>query len=63
MPWGVNRDRIAPLLRQWSGRVRHVDVVSYGAMRGLPGFMLKVAATVPWVRNFSPCIVYVRTTA
>lgn len=61
MPWGVNRNRMEPLLRKWSRRVREVDVVSYGAMRGLPGLALKVASTIPWVRNLPPCIVHVRT--
>ncbi len=59
MPWGVDRDRIEPLLRKWSGRVRDVEVVPYGAMRGLPGLALKIASAIPWARNFTPCIVNV----
>jgi len=59
--WGIDRDRIEPLLRNWSGRVQDVDVGPYGAMRGLPGLALKIASAIPWVRNFPPCIVHVGT--
>ena len=61
MPWGVDRNRIEPLLRKWSGRVQDVELVSFGAMHGLPGLALKIASAIPWVRNCPPCIVHVRT--
>lgn len=61
MPWGINRDEISSLLKNWSNRVQQVTTVSYGVARGLPGLMLKAFATTPGLRNLPPSITHVRT--
>lgn len=60
MPWGVNRDEVNALLRSWSPRVCEVSVTPYGFARGLPGLMYKLFASVPGLRNLTPCIVHAR---
>lgn len=61
MPWGVNRDEIAPLLRRWSPRIESVTEVPYGTMRGPTGWFLRVFGDAPVLRNMPPTIVRVRT--
>jgi O-methyltransferase involved in polyketide biosynthesis len=61
MPWGIDRDRIEPVLRGWSSRIASVEVVPYGARRGLLGWLLKLLSRAPIFRNVPPTIVRVRT--
>ena len=61
MPWGVNRNEIAPLLRRWSSRVESVEEVPYGVMRGPMGWLLRALGDAPVLRNMAPTIVRVRT--
>jgi O-methyltransferase involved in polyketide biosynthesis len=61
MPWGANRDELAPLLRSWSPRVIDVQLSSYGAARGLAGVAFRAFASLPWLRNVPPSIAHVFT--
>lgn len=63
MPWGVNQDEVAALLRGWSRSVKDVRVVPYGVHRGFGAAMLlfQVARRLPLVRNLIPTIVHVST--
>jgi O-methyltransferase involved in polyketide biosynthesis len=61
MPWGIDRGQIEPTLRSWSSWVREVTIVPYGARRGLLGLLLKICSHLPWLQNFPPSIVHLRT--
>lgn len=60
MPWGIDNSAIAPTLRGWSPRIARVDVMPYGAQRGLLGLTLKYMARLPLLRDIPPSVVHVR---
>jgi O-methyltransferase involved in polyketide biosynthesis len=61
MPWGVDRDELESVLRSWSPAVASVSLTTYGARRGLPGFLLRTVGALPGLRNVPPAIAHVRT--
>lgn len=61
MPWGVRRDHIEPLLRQWCPGIAEVRILTYRRMRGFPAALFPWLVRVPGLRNVAPCIVHART--
>ncbi|RMH94974.1 class I SAM-dependent methyltransferase [Lysobacter pythonis] len=60
MPWGVNRDEIAPLLKSWSKRVVSVAEAPYRRYRGFPEAFVPLIAYVPLLWKYLPNIVHAR---
>jgi O-methyltransferase involved in polyketide biosynthesis len=63
MPWGVNRDRIEPLLERWSPRFTAITAVPYGSSRGSAGVVSRLLARTPGLRNLLPSVVHAETTS
>ncbi len=59
MPWAASQGEIAGLLKSWSGQVKQVQIVSYGALRGGMGLVLRIMSRLPVTRNNLPTIVRV----
>jgi O-methyltransferase involved in polyketide biosynthesis len=62
MPWGINRDELEPLLRQWCPYIASVTFLDYYAPRGLPLLLAQMFQHVPFVRHEVPSLVHVTTT-
>ncbi|MGW6423556.1 class I SAM-dependent methyltransferase [Nocardia sp. NPDC055053] len=61
MPWGVERSKIAALLRSWSPAVEEVTVSSYGPSHGPLATTMPLFAALPILRDIPPAIVRVRS--
>lgn len=61
MPWGVKRSELEPLLRGWSARITSVAQVPFGYLRGPAGLLLPLFVGIPYLRDFIPSVVHVRT--
>jgi hypothetical protein len=62
MPWGINRDELEPVLRQWCPYIAGVTFLDYCAPRGLPLLWTQLFQHVPFVRHEVPSLVHVTTT-
>jgi O-methyltransferase involved in polyketide biosynthesis len=62
MPWGINRDELEPVLRQWCPYIANVTFLDYCAPRGLPLLLARIFQHVPFVRHEVPSLVHVTTT-
>jgi O-methyltransferase involved in polyketide biosynthesis len=62
MPWGINRDELEPVLRQWCPYIASVTFLDYCAPRGLPLLLARLIHHVPFVRHEVPSLVHVTTT-
>ncbi|MEU2034078.1 hypothetical protein [Nocardia amamiensis] len=60
MPWGVERSRVARLLREWSPQVAEVTVSSYGHSRGPVAVSMPLLERLPVLRDIPPAIVHTR---
>ncbi len=61
MPWAVNPNELAPLLRSWNERVTEVTTGGSGYPRTLSGLTLRLFAALPMLRALTPTIAHVRT--
>ncbi|MFE6925107.1 class I SAM-dependent methyltransferase [Nocardia sp. NPDC057663] len=61
MPWGVERSKVAALVRSWSPAVEEVTVSSYGPSHGPLATTLSLFAALPILRDIPPAIVRVRS--
>jgi len=59
MPWGINRDEVAPTLRRWHPRVATVAFLSYRSLQGLPRLFAGMTEQIPVARHGVPSLVYV----
>jgi O-methyltransferase involved in polyketide biosynthesis len=59
MPWGIDRNELAPTLRQWCPRIAHVAFLDYRVPEGLPGLMAQMIGHVPIVRHQVPSLAQV----
>lgn len=59
MPWGLNRDEIAPLLSRWSAHIASITQEPYRGFRGFPASLAPFLAALPVIGRFQPCIVHV----
>ncbi len=59
MPWGIDRDELAPTLRAWHPRLSDVAFLDYRAPRGLPRLAAQLIGLVPAVRHGVPSLVRV----
>jgi O-methyltransferase involved in polyketide biosynthesis len=59
MPWGINRDEVAPTLRRWHPHVATVAFLSYLSPRGLPRLFAGMTNQIPFARHRVPSLVYV----
>lgn len=59
MPWGIRRDHIRPLLQSWFSEIASIHFIPYGPSRTKIGWLMPILSATPWVRNFTPTIVYV----
>jgi hypothetical protein len=62
MPWGINRDELEPVLRQWCPYIAGVTFLDYCAPRGLPLLLARMCHHVPFFRHEVPSLVHVATT-
>jgi O-methyltransferase involved in polyketide biosynthesis len=59
MPWGINRDEIAPTLRRWHPRVAGVAFLYHRVPRGLPRLLADMTNHIPFARHGIPSLVQV----
>lgn len=59
MPWGIDRNQIAPTLKAW-GVASQVTVHPYRLLRGLPWLVDTVMTALPGLRNKLQAIVHAR---
>ena len=57
MPWGINRDELAVILRGWHPYLTNVEFLPYHAPRGVPLLLALMAHQVPVVRHELPSLV------
>ncbi|MCY1047137.1 class I SAM-dependent methyltransferase [Corallococcus sp. bb12-1] len=60
MPWGINLDELAPTLKRWHPRVKHVTRVPFMFPRGLQRIVYNNVNRLPWLKHKTPAIVHVR---
>ncbi|AHF02492.1 methyltransferase [Marichromatium purpuratum 984] len=60
MPWGIDRHRLAPTLRDWVPDLVEVQDLEFVAPRGLTRALTWLVARVPVLRRYLPGIVRVR---
>ncbi|WP_330255417.1 hypothetical protein OG874_13175 [Nocardia sp. NBC_00565] len=63
MPWGIKRDDLPAVLRDWSPRITNVEVGNFGPPRGPLAVLLPVFERTPALRNIPPVIARVYTAA
>lgn len=59
MPWGINRNKIEPTLRNWMPGLTDVAFLDYHGPRGLPLFADHMVRHVPFVRHEVPSLVHI----
>jgi O-methyltransferase involved in polyketide biosynthesis len=59
MPWGINRDELAPALQRWHHRLAILTFLDYGAPRGLPHLLQSAVRHLPVARHATPSLVQV----
>jgi len=57
MPWGVNRDELAPLFKTWGLSIASLTDEPYRRFRVFPWGMAPWMARLPWLRTRLPTIV------
>jgi O-methyltransferase involved in polyketide biosynthesis len=63
MPWGINRDEIAPVLQGWNPKLGQIAFLEYGAPRGWARFFGLMIDRIPMVRHEVPSLVHVTIAA
>jgi hypothetical protein len=63
MPWGIDRDELAPTLRRWHPRMSDVVLLPYRSPRGLGHAVAGLTDRIPVARNGVPCLVHVTLAA
>jgi O-methyltransferase involved in polyketide biosynthesis len=63
MPWGINCDEIAPVLRGWNPQLADIAFLDYGAPRGWWRLVGQVIDQIPMVRHEVPSLVHVTVAA
>jgi hypothetical protein len=63
MPWGINRNELAPTLRCWHKDFAGMKFLDYHVPRGLPHLLNQVISHVPVVRNEIPSLVHIAIAA
>jgi O-methyltransferase involved in polyketide biosynthesis len=59
MPWGIDRDELAPTLRAWHPSLNDIAFLAYRAPRGLPRLAALMIGLVPAARHGVPSLVQV----
>lgn len=62
MPWGINRDEIAPMLQRWHPNFADVALLDYSMPRGLPLLLSRMIDQIPVLRHEVPSLVHVAIT-
>jgi len=63
MPWGINRNEIAPVLHGWNPKLSQVAFLEYGAPRGWWRLFGQMVDRIPVVRHEVPSLVHVTIAA
>lgn len=59
MPWGINRDEVAPTLRDWNAHLSSVAFLNYSAPRGLPLLFARTNRSIPFLRHEVPSLMHI----
>jgi hypothetical protein len=59
MPWGIDRDEIAPTLRNWHPTIAGIEFLDHRAPRGLPRLLADITDHIPFARHGIPSLVQV----
>jgi O-methyltransferase involved in polyketide biosynthesis len=63
MPWGIDQDQIAPVLRSWHPRLSRVELIPFMFSRGLAYWLARAWMAVPALKRRSPTLVHARVSA
>ena len=58
MPWGINRDEVGSILRQWHPRLGSIDFLDYRPPRGQLRLLEPMIGLVPLLRNQRPSLIH-----